>query len=216
MMDMIPPDLSERGFGQSVGFGRKPALLVIDVIQAFTDPDSPLGATATAEVAQTNRLIAAARARAIPALFFTIRYDDAQLSDAGVWIRKVAGLRTLLATGNGSDLDPRLHREVGDALIVKKYASCFFGTDLLSRLVSLGVDTLILSGCTTSGCVRATAVDACQYGLRAVVAQEAVFDRLEASHRQSLVDIQLKYGDVLPVDAVVEALQAMDEPSRPV
>ncbi len=139
-------------------------------------------------------------------MFFTIRYDDEQFTDAGVWIRKVSALRTLLASTGGSEIDGRLRREATDDLIVKKYASCFFGTDLLSRLVSRGVDTLILTGCTTSGCVRATAVDACQLGFRAIVAREAVFDRLPASHEQSLVDIQLKYGDVMSVDETAAAM----------
>ena len=92
---------------------------------------------------------------------------------------------------------------------MKKFASCFFGTDFLTRLFRNNVDTLVIAGCATSGCVRATAVDACQYGIRAIVAQDAVADRSEAAHHQSLVDIELKYGDVRSVDQIIAALASI-------
>ncbi len=106
-------------------------------------------------------------------------------------------------------IDERLGREPGDMLLVKKYASCFFGTDLISRLVSRGVDTLIITGCTTSGCVRASAVDACSYGLHTIVVEDAVGDRAPLSHLTSLFDIDAKYGDVTTTDAVIAHLDAV-------
>jgi maleamate amidohydrolase len=144
--------------------------------------------------------------RCLPVYFSTIRYDDANCADAGLWLAKIAGLSLLSAGSDASTPDSRLLIEPHDPIIVKKFASCFFGTDLLTRLIRDTVDTLVLVGCTTSGCVRATAVDACQYGIRAIVAREAVADRLEGAHRQSLIDIELKYGDVLPVADIVAAL----------
>lgn len=199
----ISVPLTERGFAGSMGFGQRPILLVIDIVKGFTDPTAPLGAQMDRQIAATNRLIAAARTAGAPTIFSTIRYDDPGLADAGIWSRKIKGLATLVAGLDGSEIDPRLDIDPTDGVLVKKYASCFFGTDLASRLIADGIDTLVVAGCTTSGCVRATVVDACQYGFRPVVVREAVFDRLEASHRQSLIDIEMKYGDVLGIDEAV-------------
>lgn len=214
----LSPDLDtlvEKGFARPVGFGVRPALLVIDFINGFTDPSSPLGADVGPAIDQANRLILAARAHAFPIYFSTIRYDDAECLDAGLWLTKICGLSVLSATQDGCNQDRRLLREEHDAIIVKKFASCFFGTDLLTRLFRDRIDTLVLAGCATSGCVRATAVDACQFGIRAIVARDAVADRLEAAHLQSLVDIELKYGDVLRVDRIIAALAAIGKQVRP-
>lgn len=201
--------LAGKGFARRVGFGRRAALLVIDFINGFTDPASSLGADVGSEIAQTNRLIAAARAHSLPILFSTIRYDEENCADAGLWLEKIGGLSALAATGTGWHVDARLSKRPDDALIVKKFASCFFGTTLSSRLIHDSIDTLVLAGCTTSGCVRATAVDACQNGIRAIVAREAVADRLETAHRQSLTDIDLKYGDVCSVDDILSLLKTL-------
>jgi len=107
------------------------------------------------------------------------------------------------------DQDDRLGRHEGESILVKKYASAFFGTDLLSRLNALRVDTLVIVGCTTSGCVRATAVDAIQNGLRPIVVREAVGDRDPAAHQQSLRDLQAKYADVVSADAVLARLASL-------
>lgn len=200
--------MRQRGFGRAVGFGQRPALLVVDFINGFTDPASPLGAVVDGEIAATNLLIDAARAAGAPVIFSTIAYADPHLADAGVWRRKVEGLAVLRAGTPAVLPDARLNRSEDDALLPKRYASCFFGTDLLTRLEAHAVDTLLLAGCSTSGCVRATVVDACQFGLRAVVAREAVADRSEDAHRQSLLDIEMKYGDVRPVAAIAAYLRA--------
>ncbi len=201
-MTILEP-LVERGFAGRMGFGQRPALVIVDIVKGFTDPAAPLGAEMAGQIEATNRLIAAARAARAPTIFSTIRYDDPDLADAGVWRRKIDGLATLIDGLDGSEIDPRLDRRPGDGFLVKKFASCFFGTDLASRLITSAIDTLIVVGCTTSGCVRATVVDACQYGFRPIVVRDAVFDRLEASHRQSLIDIELKYGDVLDLDEAI-------------
>jgi maleamate amidohydrolase len=191
-----------RGFGRPVGFGERSALLVIDLIAAFTQPSMPLGAELSAEVEHSNRLIDAFHEAGLPVVFTTTAYND--LSEAGVWALKQAGLSSLMADGPGVVLDARLRRSRADALLVKKYASAFFGTDLVTRLISVRVDTVVIAGCTTSGCVRATAVDALQHGFRAIVAKEAVGDRSSAAHAQSLFDLQAKYGDVVGVSAICE------------
>ena len=115
---------------------------------------------------------------------------------------------TLRAGTDGVALDARLERGPRDSILVKKYASCFFGTDLASRLTSRRIDTLVLAGCTTSGCVRATAVDALQHGFRPIVVKEAVGDRSRRAHEQSLFDLQAKYADVVSLDETLPRLRA--------
>ncbi len=200
-------EIRARGFGNRVGFGKRPALLVVDFTRAFTAGDSPLGAAMDDPIAQANRLLRAAHQAAIPVFLSTIAYDD-PVAEAGVWRAKIAGLDGLLTGSAGVEQDPRLDRAPADRILVKHFASCFFGTGLAATLARLDVDTLIIAGCTTSGCVRASAVDACSYGLRTIVAREATADRLADAHDQSLRDIDLKYADVMPVDDIVAHLAA--------
>ncbi len=197
-----------QAFGNPLGFGRRPAVLVIDLCRAFTDPARPLGCDCAGVIAATNRVTDAARGAGLGVLYSTVRYDAPDFSDAGIWGRKIAGHTDLAGNGDGPELDPRLHVRAGEPLLVKKYASCFFGTDLASRLVAAGVDTLVICGVTTSGCVRATAVDAIQSGFRPIVAAEAVGDRWSDAHDQSLRDLAAKYADVLPADEIAARLAA--------
>jgi nicotinamidase-related amidase len=199
----------ERGFGLKMGFGRRPALIVIDLVKAFTDPKRMLGADLDNEIEATKPLLAVAHERNMPVLFSTVRYDDADLRDAGIWALKQKGTATLKGDGDGWQIDPRLDFGPTDSLLVKKYASCFFGTDLVPRLNSRGVDTLIIAGCTTSGCVRATAVDAVQNGFRPMVVREAVGDRSLPAHRQSLFDLNAKYADVVSLAETLHYLRTV-------
>ena len=196
-----------RGFGQKIGFGDRAALIVIDYMNAFTDPSMPLGANADKEIEQTNRLIDEAHAHNIPVIFSVVWYDEDGFKDAGIWALKQKGVSTLKVGTPGVELDKRLHREPQDIILLKKYASCFYGTDIIARLNSRHVDTLIVTGCTTSGCVRATTVDALQNGFRPIVAKEAVGDRSVAAHEQSLFDLEQKYADVLPVDEIITEIR---------
>jgi maleamate amidohydrolase len=198
----------QRGFGRRIGFGQRPALMVIDMVKAFTDQKRLLGADLDAQVEAMGPLIALAHERAVPVFFSTVRYDDAELRDAGIWGLKQKGAATLRSDGDGHELDPRVDFRAGDSLIVKKYASCFFGTDLAARLVSRRIDTLIVVGCTTSGCVRATAVDAVQNGFRPMVVREAVGDRSAAAHEQSLFDLDAKYADVVSLEDTLTYLRS--------
>ena len=202
---------AQRGFGLTIGFGQRPAVLVIDMIQAFSDPQAMLGADLSPQIVATQSLLAAARARRLPILFSTVSYDDADFKDAGIWALKQKGVMTLRAGTPAVELDPRLQRLPGEGWLVKKYASCFFGTDLTSRLLSRGIDTLILAGCTTSGCVRATAVDALQTGLRPMIVRECVGDRSQAAHEQSLFDLQAKYADVVGLDETCRYLEQLTD-----
>jgi maleamate amidohydrolase len=197
-----------KGFAARVGFGARPALLVIDIIRAFTDLRSPLASNLDDQIAAIRTMLAAARERDIPVIFSTVAYD-ADLQEAGIWIRKIPSNSWLVEGSEWVELDARLDRRPREMLLVKKYASCFFGTDLAARLVSRQVDTLLITGCTTSGCVRATAVDACSLGLHTIVVQEAVGDRAELPHIANLFDIDAKYGDVVDLQDALGYLERL-------
>lgn len=201
-----PHYFRDRGFAGRMGYGQRPALLVVDVMNGFTDPTMPLGASADSQIAQINRLLDAAHRTDMPVFLTAIQYDHPSLADAGLWSRKIEGLSSLIANTKAVEQDARLHIHASDAILIKKYASSFFGTDLSSRLSFMQVDTLIICGMTTSGCVRASAVDACQYGFRPIVATDAVADRSAAAHVQALVDVETKYGDTVPTDDILEYL----------
>lgn len=203
-----------RGFGLKIGFGERPALLVVDLVKAFTDVDRPLGAKLDDQIAVANQLIEAAHRREVPVIFSSVSYGDPNLKDAGIWALKQKGTASLIASGDGPELDPRLAFQAGDAILMKKYASCFFGTDLVSRLVAQRIDTLIIVGCTTSGCVRASAVDACQNGFRPMVVREGVGDRSVAAHDQSLFDLNAKYADVVSLAETLQYLSTFGHNSN--
>lgn len=207
-LEQLAGRLRERGFGARVGFGARPAVLVVDFINGFTDERSPLAADFAAELAVTRSLLDAARAASILCVLATSEYDAA-LEEAGIFGRKIPSNSWLLAGSEWVAIDPRLGQVDSDMVIVKKYPSCFFGTDLASRLVSRGIDTLIITGCTTSGCIRASAVDACSIGLRPIVVRDAVGDRAPLSHRASLFDIDAKYGDVIDSAEVLAYLSRL-------
>jgi len=199
----------QRGFGIRIGFGERPALIIIDMLKGFTDPAMPLGANLDAQIEAQKPLLKIAHERNIPCIFSTVMYEEADIKDAGIWALKQKGARTLTAGSEAVKVDERLGMQKNDVLLVKKYASCFFGTDLVPRLNSRRVDTLIITGCTTSGCVRATAVDAVQNGFRPMVVREAVGDRSVAAHEQSLFDLNAKYADVVSLDETVQYLKTV-------
>ncbi|MBP1154944.1 MULTISPECIES: isochorismatase family protein [unclassified Paenibacillus] len=197
----------EKGFGMNIGFGKRPALVIIDLTPAFTDYKNPrmlLASNLESQIAANNRLLEAAHSRKIPVIFTRVAYDDDNFRDAGAWALKQKGLETLKAGTTGVEIDPALDYQEGDMILTKKYASAFFGTDLTSRLVSQGVDTVILTGCSTSGCVRASAVDGISSGFRPIVVREAVGDRSQMAHEQSLFDLQAKYAEVVSIEEVLE------------
>lgn len=202
-----------RGFGGNLGFGSRPALIIVDLVNGFTDLASPLGSSMTAEVEATKIVLREARVKRIPIFFTTVAYDDSDLQDSGVWAKKIAGLTILRNGSTAVQVDERLERAPDEAILVKKYASAFFGTDLGSRLTSRSIDTVLITGCSTSGCVRATAVDALQLGFRPIVIRECVADRSAAAHEQSLFDLEQKYADVISVDNVLSYLNELKETS---
>ena len=206
MSDDAAKEVYERaGLGQSVTLGSSPAVVVVDFSCGFTDPDCALGADMTAEVEATRRVLDAAREKGVPVVFTTIGFEPSG-KDGGLWLEKAPALADLEIGGRWVEIDPRLGRRDDETIVLKKGASGFFGTNLASILVSQGVDTVVLCGATTSGCVRATAIDLLQYGWPTLVPRECVGDRAQAPHDANLFDIQAKYADVVPVEEALAYL----------
>ncbi len=194
------------GFGGRGGFGRRPALAIIDMTLGFTDPESPLSCDLEEPVANIARLLEVARHAEIPVVFTTVAYRESDKLTAAAFIDKVPALLTLEAGTRWAEIDPRIAPRETEPVLNKLFASGFFGTGLPSLLTAAGVDTLIITGASTSGCVRATAVDALQYGFRPVIPREAVGDRNPDAHEANLYDVDAKYGDVVSVEEVIEHL----------
>jgi len=203
-MEVLRQGFEKRGAGGRVGFGERPAVIVIDLALGWTDPEYPMGADLESVVDATCKVLDAARQADIPIFFTTMaREIDDPKNPSDLKHRDVGMTREL-----GSEptlLDPRLGRRPTEKFIVKKYASCFKGTDLHEMLASLNVDTLIVTGCSTSHCVYATCREAAS-SFRLIVPEEAVGERCELFHMVNLLDIDLGLGDVLPVDEVVGQL----------
>jgi nicotinamidase-related amidase len=201
------------GFGARIAPGGRPAVVVIDLSRGFTEARWPTGSDLTGVVAATARLIEAARTAGAPVLFTTIAYDEADVAGGVVWLKKASGLAILREGSELVEIDARLPREPTDPLIVKKGASGFAGTTLAATLAGLGVDTVLMCGATTSGCVRASAVDAVQSGFQVLVPRECVGDRAQAPHDANLFDIDQKYGDVVALDEAVAYLGGLADGS---
>jgi nicotinamidase-related amidase len=197
---------ARKGLGSRIGWGARPAVIVVDVTNGFTDPGSPVGADLAEVIAETNRVLDVARKSGVPVIFTSIAYEDPDI-EGGHWVRKIPALRVLRKGTPAVDVDVRLNRKPHEPVIYKCYTSSFFGTHLQALLQHLGVDTLVVCGTSTSGCIRATACDAVQLGFRCIVPETAVGDRAEAPHRANLFDIDSKYADVMPIRDVLEALQ---------
>jgi nicotinamidase-related amidase len=198
------------GLGENVTLGSRPAVLVVDFSCGFTDPACALGSDLTAEVEATKRLLDVARAKGLPVVFTTIGYEPG-LKDGGLWLQKVPALGALQVGGHWVDIDPRLEPRDDEAIVLKKGASGFFGTNLASILLTQGVDSVVLCGATTSGCIRATAIDLLQYGWPTIVPRECVGDRARAPHDNNLFDIQAKYADVVSVDDALAYLESVPD-----
>jgi nicotinamidase-related amidase len=199
----------ERGIGMRLGFGDRPAVIVIDMARAFTDPSYKVGCDMTPTVEAIAQLLAAARSREVPVFYTVVAYRPDGL-DGGLFVQKVPALRELRLDDPASmEIDPRIEPAEAEPVITKKYASPFQGTSLGSMLVAEGIDTLILTGCSTSGCVRAAAVDGISSGYRVIVPEEAVADRAEEPHRASLFDIDAKYGDVVTLSETLDYLERL-------
>ena len=192
---------------KSQGLGRHPALLIVDIINSFTDPDCPLGSEA-GDVVEANRiLLRAFREKRLPVVFTTVVYDDE--SQARVFRDRVPALNILEPGTRWVKVDPRLEPTDDEPVFEKQWASGFFKTGLDNYLRKEGVDSLVVTGLTTSGCVRATAVDGLQHDYKVVIPAQAVGDRNEEAHRANLFDLNAKYADVLDLDQVLQLIEEL-------
>ncbi len=210
-MSRAPADLNAdyaaAGFGGALPWGERPALIIVDMAMAYFAPASPLYAGVEATLAPNVALAAAARARGAPVVFTRVEYAAGLGGrDGGLFYRKVKALACFDAGNPLGDFHPELRPQPGDMVLTKQYPSAFFGTPLASTLHALRVDTAIITGLSTSGCVRATALDALCHGFVPVVVEDAVGDRAEAVHRANLFDLRAKYADVVPSARVLEYL----------
>ena len=199
-------DYKGAGFSGRLGFGRQPALLVIDFAKAYLDKTSPLYAGVEDTLASTCRVLEASRAAGIPCIFTRVVFEQG-LFDGGIFYRKVPSLWVFDSTCPFGQLADDLVPEPDELVIPKNYASAFFGTSLAATLTANGIDSVVLTGVTTSGCVRATGVDAMQNGFVPIVVEEAVGDRDERPHRANLFDLGAKYADVVHEDEVIDYLK---------
>lgn len=201
MADALEEDYQQAGFGDRIGFGKKPALVIIDFVRAYLDKDSPLYAGVEDALVSARRLLGAARAAGIPVLHTNVSFTPGG-ADGGVFYRKVRALKSFQRGSPLGAFAEGLEPLDDEPVITKQYASAFFGTSLASTLTAAGVDTVLIAGLSTSGCIRASAVDAVQYGFIPVVVRDAVGDRDPAPHEANLFDLQAKYADVVPLAEV--------------
>ena len=195
--DDLERDYRTAGFGNALGWGVSPALLVVDMCRAYVDPGSPLYAEpAAAAYAVAARLAGAARSAGRPVVFTRVEYM-ADGSDGGLFFRKVGALASFVAGNPLAEFTDIVAPAAGDIVVTKQYASSFFGTSLASTLRALGVDTVVVCGVSTSGCVRASALDALQNGFAPMVVAEGCADRDDRPHRSNLFDLAAKYADVV-------------------
>jgi maleamate amidohydrolase len=185
-------------WGGRIGFGQRPALLVIDFMKGYTTLGSALYAPGVVSAVQESRdMLQAARDAGVPVIYTIIRYHPSHFADGGTWVRKAPVMRCMVDGNPDAEICDDVLPLRSEIVIRKQYASAFFGTSVAATLIAQGVDTVVMIGCSTSGCIRASAVDATQHGFRTIVVRECVGDRHPAPHEANLFDIDSKYGDVI-------------------
>ncbi|ROO88498.1 maleamate amidohydrolase [Actinocorallia herbida] len=204
----LEQDYEAAGFGGSLPFGKRPAVLVVDMVRAYLVPESPLYAGVEKAVEAAAELVAAGRAADVPVVFTKVEYLPGG-TDGGLFFRKVPALAAFVKGGEYGAFVPELVPAEGDVVVTKQYASAFFGTSLAATLTALGVDSLLICGLSTSGCVRATGVDALQHGFVPYVVADACGDRDPRPHEAALFDLKHKYAEVVSIGEAVELLQGL-------
>lgn len=202
-------DYAAAGFGGSLGFGIHPALLIIDFAMAYFERTSPLYAAVDAELAVTVALRDAADAAGVPVIFTRVEYTD-NGRDGGLFYRRLPRVLACFDAGNPlAELHPRLTPAPADTVITKHFPSAFFGTDLAPILHARGIDTLVVTGVTTSGCVRASAIDALCHGFIPIIVRDACGDRDAAVQAANLFDLQAKTGEIVESAVVIDYFKAL-------
>ena len=195
----------KQGFGNSSGIGQRPALLIVDFVNGFANPDQFGGGNIGDAIENTRGLLAEARALGLPIAYTRVVYAD-DGSDAGVFTLKAPALTQLTENAYGSQIVDELEPRDGEYIVRKTQPSAFFGTNLTAWYVSKGVDTVIVTGCTTSGCIRASVIDSMSYNFRTVVATDCVGDRALGPHDANLFDMEQKYADLMTSSEIAAIL----------
>ncbi len=195
----------KQGFGHKSGFGERPSLLIVDFVNGFADPAQFGGGNIADAIANTSVLLAKAREMQLPVAFTRVVYAE-DGSDAGVFCLKAPNLVTLTEHAPASQVVAELEPRDGEYVIAKTQPSAFFGTNLAAWLIARRVDTVLVTGCTTSGCVRASVIDSMSYNFRTIVVSDCVGDRAMGPHEANLFDMEQKYADLMTAAEVAEAL----------
>lgn len=206
-MSELDDDYAAAGFDGRLEFGKRPALLVVDVCMAYLDPASPLYAGVEDALASNIRLVDAARTAGVPVIFTRVLYS-ANGADGGLFYRKVPALKAYLPGNPLGDFPAGFGPRGDEVLVTKQYASAFFGTSLAATLTAMRIDTVAITGFSTSGCVRATALDALQHGFIPYVVRDACGDRAPGPHESSLFDLQAKYAEVVSEAELIELISS--------
>jgi maleamate amidohydrolase len=211
----VTQDLSDnyrKAYGNRLGFGQRPALVLVDFVQAYFDPDCELYAGVETQLQSALRIRDAARGAGVPVIYTRVTYQKGGL-DGGLFFKKVLPLKHFVAGSEMGKWAKGIDPADDELVIAKQYPSAFFGTSLSSTLTTIGIDTLVITGLTTSGCVRATCVDAISLGFIPIVVADACGDRHESPHTANLFDMNAKYADVVDEQEVVNYLSGL-RPSR--
>lgn len=194
------------GFSVRIGFGERPAILVIDMCRGITEAGHPLSIDMDHSIGPMKSMFELARSKGVPVIYTTVAYTPSHYADGGTFVEKIPLLRELTLGSELSEIDPRIAPAPDEIVITKKMPSGFYGTNLQSLLTGLGIDTTIVVGNSTSGCVRATVIDAVSGGFRVILPRECIADRAPLSHAVNLFDMDSKYGDVVAASEVIEYL----------
>lgn len=192
--------------GNRYGFGDSPAIVVIDLQNGETDPEHPMGSDLSNVIENTNRLVDVAHDKDVPVVWVRVVFSHPEAEDANLWTEKLPSIENWQEGSYWVEFDDRCDIAEDDFIVEKQHASCFAGTELSALLTSQGVDTVIICGCSTSACVRATADDSSAHGYRTIVPEEAVGDRSDQQHEAHLWDIDKKFADVEDLETVEEYL----------
>jgi maleamate amidohydrolase len=206
----LDSDYEHAGFGGRLGWGERPALVVIDVCRAYVDVDSPLYAGVEDACASAARLVVAAREYGVPVIFTRVEYEPGG-ADGGMFFEKVSALACFERGNPLADWLEEPRPMPGEVVVTKQYASAFFGTSLASTLTATGIDTLVICGLSTSGCVRASGVDAVQHGFRPMVVADACGDRAPGPHEANLFDLGAKYADVVGEAEAIDQMRRLGD-----
>lgn len=196
------------GFGALVPRGTMPGIVVVDFSYGFTDLQYPTASDSSAQMARTKEICDAARAKDFPVIFTTIAFHPGEI-DKLPWLKKATGMQALIEGTRLVEIDAATGIQPEDAVVTKKGASSFFGSTLNALLTGAGVDTVVVTGATTSGCVRATVVDAVQSGYNVLVPRDCCADRAEAPHEANLYDMDQKYADVTDSTDILNWLESI-------